>query len=1050
MTKNGLVERNIANGDVKNISKQRQDFELRKDDKVQNTLCKNRTIKSNRRKRANIPRNTVDNSSVSVFKPESNTANIIDSKENNNVSNIKNYEFTERRTLKIRAVPAINSSKSVEPAAISSENPDNISTTKTSAADVKKQGGQIETSLIFKNSENTALKFTKDEQDTEMSASNDIQNTPSEISPMPKVRQSVNHINPARVRVSNSGSKLNMLRSASLLFSRQPKRKKKTSPQYQQRRKKAYEIITSEKQSDIEISETQTSPLSEKPIINNVSENSVKSETFKFKSSRSVKLQDNPLISDGKKITDNNNGNISKVKSLPNKYRQATSIQSSYAQKISDKKSSDITESSKLKSEVKSEPKLQAKEPVKLLENSSKLFFSDNKQESINNTLTADKIKITPAKRKFYRYVQTVKSADIIDGSQSEIKSELKSDTTEPVSIKLPETTANISTVSKVSKFKVENKSKLNTGEPVNFNFEKSANIAHVSNNSKTEIKNESKLKINEPVKSSEKSKTDTSPENTSNKKLDHVKDMADKYNDKLEKVRDKLPSKAKVIKVRDFNEKTGKAESKLKFEKEILPPNTPKNAPMIISTPLSLAKSGTGSALRFGSSKFHQKMYEVENDNVSVKAAHRVEKLGESVGRSAFHQTNEAVRSVFRYAKNTPYRRVEKLERKSAKANLKYNRQKIKADNPKLKSNMISRMWQKRRTQQQYAKAAKDAEKAAQTVKKTGGSALRAARAVAEVIAKHPVVIGVILAILASLLIVASMFMAFMNMAVSSMSSITSSMYLSQDEDINQTELDYTEWENNLRVQINNIPVDYPHYDEYRYNIDAIGHDPLELMAYLTAVFQEFIYADIQAELQEIFNMQYDLELVESIEIHYDSDGEPYDWRVLTVTLTTKSLSDIFSELMNGEQAELYAILLESKGNRQYVGSPFAFDWQSNITSPFGHRISPITGAAEFHRGIDIAVPYGTEILAANTGVVTVSEYHNSYGNYIVIRSDNGIETLYAHCSELIVSVGDEVTQGDIIAKVGSTGDSTGNHLHFEVRKSGLHINPIFFSLLR
>lgn len=94
-------------------------------------------------------------------------------------------------------------------------------------------------------------------------------------------------------------------------------------------------------------------------------------------------------------------------------------------------------------------------------------------------------------------------------------------------------------------------------------------------------------------------------------------------------------------------------------------------------------------------------------------------------------------------------------------------------------------------------------------------------------------------------------------------------------------------------------------------------------------------------------------------------------------------------------------------------------------------------------HKGLDIAAPYGTKIMAAADGKVSYSGWMSGYGNLIIIDHENGIQTYYGHCSKLYASVGDEVEAGDTIAAVGSTGYSTGNHLHFEIRKNGVTINP-------
>lgn len=129
-------------------------------------------------------------------------------------------------------------------------------------------------------------------------------------------------------------------------------------------------------------------------------------------------------------------------------------------------------------------------------------------------------------------------------------------------------------------------------------------------------------------------------------------------------------------------------------------------------------------------------------------------------------------------------------------------------------------------------------------------------------------------------------------------------------------------------------------------------------------------------------------------------------------------------------------------------------FEWplpgDFSITSLFGYRTDPITGEASFHDGVDIAAPEGTAILAAADGVVVTANrtdsWGGSYGYYVKIRHDETYETLYAHCSEVLVKAGQEVEQGDVIALVGGTGNSTGNHLHFEVRADGSRMDPLDF----
>lgn len=112
-------------------------------------------------------------------------------------------------------------------------------------------------------------------------------------------------------------------------------------------------------------------------------------------------------------------------------------------------------------------------------------------------------------------------------------------------------------------------------------------------------------------------------------------------------------------------------------------------------------------------------------------------------------------------------------------------------------------------------------------------------------------------------------------------------------------------------------------------------------------------------------------------------------------------------------------------------------------FTSGYGGRISPITKRQEFHSGVDLAAPMGTGICAANDGKVIFAGNRGTYGKAIMVDHGGGVVTLYAHCSAFVSSEGDMVSKGQVIAKVGSTGYSTGPHLHFEVRINGKHVNP-------
>jgi murein DD-endopeptidase MepM/ murein hydrolase activator NlpD len=115
-------------------------------------------------------------------------------------------------------------------------------------------------------------------------------------------------------------------------------------------------------------------------------------------------------------------------------------------------------------------------------------------------------------------------------------------------------------------------------------------------------------------------------------------------------------------------------------------------------------------------------------------------------------------------------------------------------------------------------------------------------------------------------------------------------------------------------------------------------------------------------------------------------------------------------------------------------------------VTSPFGLRSDPLAGEERFHKGIDIAAPEGSPIKAAEAGTVVFSGVASGYGNVVEIDHGNGVVTKYAHTQENLVSVGQQVGAGQIIARVGATGRSTGPHLHFEVHENGTPVDPQLF----
>lgn len=160
-------------------------------------------------------------------------------------------------------------------------------------------------------------------------------------------------------------------------------------------------------------------------------------------------------------------------------------------------------------------------------------------------------------------------------------------------------------------------------------------------------------------------------------------------------------------------------------------------------------------------------------------------------------------------------------------------------------------------------------------------------------------------------------------------------------------------------------------------------------------------------------------------------------------------------NELMSDDYTDLWNELIGGSGEIIMSGSSWVskgyFTWPLpetfTITSYFGTRVDPISGVVKTHGGTDIAAPGGTPILAAADGTVVVASYDaDGYGFYVKLKHDDTYSTIYGHCSALLVSAGQTVKQGQIIAKVGSTGYSTGNHLHFEVIQNGVRVDALMF----
>lgn len=187
----------------------------------------------------------------------------------------------------------------------------------------------------------------------------------------------------------------------------------------------------------------------------------------------------------------------------------------------------------------------------------------------------------------------------------------------------------------------------------------------------------------------------------------------------------------------------------------------------------------------------------------------------------------------------------------------------------------------------------------------------------------------------------------------------------------------------------------------------------------------------------KELKNFENQISVAEGQISEYEKDIKAQDDKVKQLEAEIKRKEE---EARKAAEAAKKQYKTVSLGNINFIWPCPA---SSRITSGFGGRSSPTKGASSNHQGIDIGASTGSSIVAAASGTVVISTYSYSAGNYIMINHGGGVYTVYMHCSQLLASVGQQVKQGQTIAKVGSTGYSTGPHLHFGVRSGGKYVNP-------
>ncbi len=391
---------------------------------------------------------------------------------------------------------------------------------------------------------------------------------------------------------------------------------------------------------------------------------------------------------------------------------------------------------------------------------------------------------------------------------------------------------------------------------------------------------------------------------------------------DRLDAVKTAIPKQKNLVKERTFDEAAGKAKTRLRFEEQ----EKPIPGGKAHRNPLSRPAQGAGIFV-------HNKIHSVEKDNCGVEGAHKSEELAERGAKYGVRKLKQGYRSH----KLKTYREAAKAEKAAFKANVNFQYHKTLRDNPQLTSNPLSRFMQKQQIKRQYAKAAKKG--GAATAKAAAGASQTAAKKAAAFAGRHPA--GVIIAIAALLLfIMVSVGLSSCGAMFSgSMNSVLGTSYTSEDSDLVAVENNYAALENGLQSEIDAIESTHPGYDEYRYDLDSIGHNPHELASYLTAFLQSYTPQSAQAELERIFAMQYTLTLTEEVEIRYRTEtstdpetGEttteevPYEYYILNVKLTYKPISELAEELLTPQQLEMFHVYLETSGNKPLIfggGSP-------------------------------------------------------------------------------------------------------------------------------
>lgn len=413
--------------------------------------------------------------------------------------------------------------------------------------------------------------------------------------------------------------------------------------------------------------------------------------------------------------------------------------------------------------------------------------------------------------------------------------------------------------------------------------------------------------------------------------RIRELEEKTERADEKAAKAKEKL-SKKKVVKhQRLYDESTGKVSHKLRFEDEI------KGTP---SMPVRMLSDGVSKAGLAASGAVHSKVLEDGDDNYAVGATHSMEASAEGGARTIKHlQEKHGVHQR---------KKVSKLEHKAENAHVKLQFEKTIEENPEIKRSKTKQMQQKRQIKKEYQKAHKVASSGRKTAGKAGKAVGKSADIIKEKLMsavvknKGVLIVGGVSLLL--IILIASTLSSCAAMFSTGGGAVTASTYLSTDIAIVNTNNSYSALEDALQTEVDNIETDYPGYDEYRYNLDEIDHNPYALTSYLTARYGSFTESQVAGYLQELFDAQYELAVTETVETRtrtetrtgyhtvtnpdgttsiesyqYEVEVE-YDYYILNVTLINQGLDAVVRPLLNADQLREYQIYQVSRGNRAYL----------------------------------------------------------------------------------------------------------------------------------